>query len=61
MTTTERAKQQARRIVVRDMVARFPVHLDTSADLEYCIKEILAYGDRRAEEAAIEAKDDIRG
>lgn len=40
-------EQKAQRIYVRDMVARFPVHLDTSADLEHCIAAILDYGTER--------------
>ncbi len=58
MTATERAKQQAKRIEVRDIVAQFPVHLDTSADLEYCIKEILEYGDRREAEGKASMAED---
>lgn len=50
MTRSEAAKRQAQRIEVRNMVARFPVHLDTSADLEHCISEILKYGEAREAE-----------
>lgn len=33
------------RTLVRNMVAKFPVRLDTSADLEQCIQAILDYGE----------------
>lgn len=58
MNTQERARQQAKRIEVRDIVAQFPVHLDTPADLEQCIAAIVAYGDEREQAGRMEALEE---